>query len=683
MRPLVVLILVLGALAALLFALTTVTNGRGDEAHGLVAIPQHAPEVAPDMQAAQAVAEPAAPVRVAPDETRQAVEPDVRVSGARVAFGAIEGLVISKDGKPVQGAQVGLLNTRPSSLGDDIYALRGVDPPKPIAKAETGPDGTFEFRQLDPRKDWCLNVTHPDYVTYKTEMAIAVPEGGAWQETVTLESGIESQGIVRDARTSQPIEGALLVVDGPFARMGATKSATRKEAVTDKDGVYTFTNVGTNAQARVLTISAPGYATQVHPNFLMSAMTAAPTRVKNVRGRSRTEGVDHDFSLEPGTQIAGRVIDPERRGVSGVEVEAISQSGSLISQGMAKSGPGGEFLIEGLAEGIYTLRVTAANFDAHALQRVESGKTDVVIELFELGSVVGKVVDARGGGLSNFTVKARANFEGNKGYGSVVAQRNVRGARDGIFELKGLPEGEYVIEGIADGYASSFSDVFTATQGLVTGDVVVRMSQGGSISGVVLDRYSGDPIMGAEISTLENDYMDGALWELFGAVEDPSATTRTKVFTDQDGSFEVKRMTPGTYQVQVKARGYSTHAVKDIVVVEGQNTEVPTQALIRGAVIRGVVYGPEKQTLAGARVQISPSDQSFEGLQDARSDGSGHFVIENVRPGTYDLSATRPNSGAANPFEAIGDMQTSKIQVAIEDGKQYEFDLHITSGRDK
>lgn len=683
MRPLVVLILVLGALAALLFALTSVTDTRGDEDHGLVPVPQRATEESPDMRASQPLAEPAEATRVVAEDARQAVEPDLRAVGARVAFGAIEGVVITKDGTPVEGAKVGLLNVKPSSLGDDIYALRGVDPPKPVAKAETGPDGTFEFRQLDPRKDWCLSVTHPKYVSYKTEMAIPVPEGGSWQETVTLESGLESRGVVRDAKTNLPIEGVLLVVDGPFARMGATKSPTRMEATTDKDGVFTFTNVGANAQARVLTISAPGYATQVHPNFIMAAMADAPTRVKNVRGRARLEAQDHDFALEPGTVLAGRVVDPEQRGVAGVEVEAISQSGALISQGVARSGAKGEFLIEGLAEGIYTLRVTAANFDAHALQRVESGKTDILIELFELGSVVGKVVDPRGNGLTNFTVKARANFEGNKGYGSVVAQRNVKGARDGAFELKGLPEGEYVIEGIADGYASSFSEVFTATQGLATGDVVVRMSQGGSISGVVLDRYSGDPIAGAEISTLDNDYMDGALWELFGAVEDPSATTKVKVFTGQDGTFEVKRMTPGTYQVQVKARGYSAYSVKDIVVVEGQNTEVPSHLLIKGAVIRGVVYGPEKQIQAGARVQISPSDQSFDGQQDVRSDGAGRFAIENVRPGTYDLSATRPNSGSGNPFEAIGDMQTSKIQVTVEDGKQYEFDLHITSIRDK
>ena len=56
-------------------------------------------------------------------------------------------------------------------------------------------------------------------------------------------------------------------------------------------------------------------------------------------------------------------------------VEAMNQAGTIGCQGEAKSGKDGEFLIEGLAEGVYTVRVKATYFDASPLQRVEAGDT--------------------------------------------------------------------------------------------------------------------------------------------------------------------------------------------------------------------------------------------------------------------------------------------------------------------
>jgi len=256
----------------------------------------------------------------------------------------------------------------------------------------------------------------------------------------------------------------------------------------------------------------------------------------------------------------------------------------------------------------------------------------------------------------------------------VVAHRNVKGASDGRFELKGIPEGSYVIEGLAEGYASCFSDTFTATQGLVTSDIVVRMSRGGSMSGKIVSSYDGSPVSGAEVSTVDNDYESGQLWALFGALE-PSATTKTKVFTDAEGRFQIDVMTPGLYQVQVRARGFSAYSARDLQVVENQNTEIPQVNLIKGSVVRGVVYGAGKMPQPGASVQLSPTGFGFEGHRDARTDGSGRFVIENALPGSYQLSATRPASGSTNPFEAIADMKQSQVEISIEDGRVYDFDL--------
>jgi protocatechuate 3,4-dioxygenase beta subunit len=311
---------------------------------------------------------------------------------------------------------------------------------------------------------------------------------------------------------------------------------------------------------------------------------------------------------------------------------------------------------------------------------VEAGDTNVVIELFELATVSGTVVDGDGRPLSKFVVKARASNEISPVYGAVVAQKSVSDS-SGRFELSGLPEGSYVVEGLADGYASCFSEPFTATQGLATGDVVVRMTHGGSLTGKVLDAYDNSPVAGAEITTHENDWVDADFWEMFGALE-PSAMTKAKVFTDQNGEFTIDVMTPGTYQVQIRARGFAPEFVRDVQIVDGQNIDLPSRPLIKGASISGIVYGRDSAVASGATVQLSPTDlNEMQGNRQTRSDGTGRFAIESVRPGTYTLTATRPAGGAANPFEALADMKASEVTLTIEDGGRYEMELYLGSRR--
>ena len=108
-----------------------------------------------------------------------------------------------------------------------------------------------------------------------------------------------------------------------------------------------------------------------------------------------------------------------------------------------------------------------------------------------------------------------------------------------------------------------------------------------------------------------------------------------------------------------------------------QTTEIPAQLLIKGAVISGFVYGKGKVVQPGASVQLSPVEPNGEGHRTVRADGTGRFVIENARPGTYRLSATRPSSGSSNPFEAIADIRQSEVEISIEDGGRHEFDLHV------
>jgi len=474
----------------------------------------------------------------------------------------------------------------------------------------------------------------------------------------------------------------LLLVDSPMAAFAPKhQSAERIEAKTDATGAYTFFNVAPGRQT--LTVSAPGYATQVHYNFSMVNIGEPAKRFTNRMDDPSLESKEQDFELQPGKVIAGRVVGPEHQGVSGIEIEAVSQSGTIGSRGVASSTKSGEFLIEGLAEGLYTVRVNAEGYQSDPAQRVEAGDTNLLITLFEQASILGRVVDSAGRPLENFTCKVRAVNEASNAFGAVVAQKAYHGAQNGQFELPGVPEGEYVVEGIAAGYASSFSEPFSAVQGLVTSDVLVRMTKGGALRGLIVDSYSGAPIAGAEVSTKDNMWVEGDFFELFGEIE-PSALTKATVKTDAEGRFEFSVLTPADYQIQIKRKGYTPVFVNDVHVVEGQKTNLPTQTLAKGAVIRGVVHGKDGRVAPGANVMLTPVDNNLMwSNRKARADASGSYVVENAQAGTYKLSASRPDSNAASPFDAVVEMRQSEIEITIEDGGEYAFDLFMSGVREK
>lgn len=170
-----------------------------------------------------------------------------------------------------------------------------------------------------------------------------------------------------------------------------------------------------------------------------------------------------------------------------------------------------------------------------------------------------------------------------------MARRTIDRSTDGAFELGGLPEGVHVVEARAEGFAPSFSEPFRTLRDSTTKDVVVQMTWGGSLTGLVLDASSGMPIAGAEVFPLENSWLS-------------------------------------------------------------------------------VGTGPGSEPVRVARWDVPPPL------------ASGRFRIENVPPCTYRLSATRANP-SDDPFETIGDIRRSELEIRVADGSRHELDLDLGAER--
>ena len=537
-------------------------------------------------------------------------------------------------------------------------------------------------------------VTHDVYSTYEAN-GIEVPENGMVAEKITLEHALTLVGKVLDAETGVPIEAARLVLDNPLATFLPKKkqSRGRREATTDAEGFYGFKNMGGNQ--KTLVVSAEGYATQIHNNFgmMLAAKKAADDPPSPAVWTRRTrrdmaeqaklpqEPNERNFELKIGHTIAGRVVGPNGEGIPGVSIQALTQSGTVGSRGDAVSVSGGEFLIENIAEGLYTLRAEVEGFQSRPLQRIEADRTDVEILVAELGTVNGQVlIGETGKPVSDFTCRVRIAHPRNNSWGSVQAKGNFRDRRNGSFTLSGLPDGLYVVEATAHGFASAFSERFEVAQGSEARDVVVRLTKGGLLTGRVVDEYSGDPIAGAKVSTNENNYIDSEFFHLMNTLSD-SALTKASVRTDEAGEFEIELITPDTYQVEIQVAGYTKLILNNVTIGDGNVTDIGAQPLNRGAHVSGTVYGPEGELSAGAEVWLSPTDTNPWGQIQSRTDANGTFVMQNVKAGDYKLHASRPAGVRGHPFAPVVDMRNSEIEVSVEDGQEYSFELYMSNRR--
>ncbi len=688
MRPLAVLLLVVGALASLGFAMLSLLDGG----RGTTVITQ--PVVRP-VGGGEVFAKGDDPVlprevnELQPEPVRTALlEEESGVEGAHT--GLIRGMVVAVDGTPIKNAEVGLVRRRHGSSAL-VEALQMVDegqPAFPERKAQSDAAGRFQFASLEPSNDWLLVVSHEQYA--KVEVGpIDVPERGGVDELVTLRSGLALYGKISDASSGLPIAGALVVVDSPFASMlpSSRKSRAREEAITDSSGNYSFTNIG--AGQRTLSIAAEGFATKFISNFgneIRAEVSASRKPAVVRRNQAKVEAeldllpaepIEKNYELDVGQSIAGRIVGPDLSGIPDVVVNAVNQTGSSGSRGNTVSVEDGEFVINDLGPGVYTLFAEADGFQSTPLQRIDVGRTDVEMMLARQGSVSGRVVDAvTGKAMSGYTVRIRSLHPRNISWGGVVGKKVVRDQRDGAFLVEGISEGDYVAEAFARDYASSFSAPFRVEQGIQTRSIVVRLTKGGSIKGKVLDSYTGEPIAGARVETKENNYVDSEIMLILGSAGS-TATSIVETTTNEEGEYELSLLTPDVYQVRIEKRGFTTEILNDVKASDGAVTNMGTFRMLRGAVVTGTVLGPTGDPIAGANVVLRSVEPNDYSAYDTRTNANGLYTLRNAKAGMYKLSASRPPNANSNPFEAVVDINNSEIEIAVVDGGHHEHDLSL------
>lgn len=498
------------------------------------------------------------------------------------------------------------------------------------------------------------------------------------------------------------------------------KPPVRIKAVTDSEGRYRFEG-----------LPAGGYSLEPFaPNLVRSDSDDDDDKNDlNVADGATVEGID--FALSRGGVITGKITDSEGRPVIEEEIALKSADPTKYlnppsgeDQRMLYTDDRGVYRIFGLRPGRYIVSAGVSRNPVAGLilkrpKRVETfypGVTDearaksveltagaeasgidIKLSAADKGFIVsGRITDAESGApiTSALIVYSRVREENSDktredsfaGAPGGVTPTNIKGE----FRFDSVAPGRYKAEVQAIGLMGSgefYVDPFNfEVQSANIEKLEVKAHRGASISGVLMVENSD----GADNSDL-------AKLILIARLITPSQTSQNSASVSRvaaDGSFRIGGLKPGKIKlgmvpygeqrfsvVRIEHNGAELSAGIDIQANE-QITGVrvivaPTNCIIRGRV---TIQGDSSSSTSEILVNVRPQNGSdTRAPQSVTADSKGNFVIENLAPGDYVVSATASLPGPAGGRRASGEQN-----VTVTRGTPAEVNLVLKlTERDK
>src|SRR5580704_2368224 len=275
----------------------------------------------------------------------------------------------------------------------------------------------------------------------------------------------------------------------------------------------------------------------------------------------------------------------------------------------------------------------------------------------------------------------------------------------GHFLLESVPPGSYDLQVSHNGYVDAEygqrklggpGAVLTLISGQRMTDLILKLAHTAAISGHVFDE-DGEPVAKAAVITYRASKRQGKEQEID---EDP-------ILTNDLGEFRIFDLAPGRYYIAVNYRredsfhrdapaanqklnsGYlpsyypnTVDPAKAQAISVGAGDEIrPVDFFLRGSrfvTVRGRVICdiPGISAVTG-RVSLNPQGpglaQALQGLEDNFRLKDGSFVIRNVPPGTYDLTASFNGNDSGDWYLArrqleVGNSDVDGVTITISRG---------------
>lgn len=515
-------------------------------------------------------------------------------------------------------------------------------------------------------------------------------------------------GRVTSAGKPLPRALVLLTLEGSF---GPNRNLPSR-AITDEEGRYRLTGVAAGSYTII----------PFTPTFVVPTEGTYGQQGKALTLAEGEEVTGLDFSLIRGAVISGRVTDSDGRPVIDQRVNIMrvdergQRSGSPLNAFMFSTDDRGAYRVYGLSPGRY--KVSVGDSPDSGMVRVGFGggiyartfHPDVtdesraeVIDLTAGGEATG--VDIKLGRASNTFVatgriidadsgKPLANLQ--YGHGAIVGQSNIgafawtdnRSNDNGEFRIEGLAPGRFAAFVVSTEQTEFYSEpaVFEVSDSNVSG-IEIKVRRGSSISGVAEMDGAADADTQAKMSKLE--------LRAFVRTEDVSPPSLSAILINPDGSFRISGLHAGKVRIVLGGyppqKGFTLLRVERDGAVQPDGVEVHANEAVSGVrvvvgygtgVVRGEVTIQGGQLTSDMRLGVSAHRVGDEAqvINGTGVDARGHFSLEGLRPGEYEISVRLtivkpPAPGGAPSPVRVPPRMLAKQNVNVSNGNETQVTL--------
>jgi len=532
----------------------------------------------------------------------------------------VKALILDESARPIAGARVTWTKAPPRTF----LGRRFFFGPERGEHATSQTDGRVEARGF-ATGSYSFTVAASGYGKQTLPPVDVAPGPAVELGEIVLTAETLLSGVVVDRQGGPIPDVQILAVGNPeFAAFAGMREGDLL-ATTDGEGKFTIHD-RRRGERLALSFAAEGLATKVLPNVEVGA--TEPLRVV----------------LEPTLEVAGRVLDEDRRPVANAELNVTRRSEGRFFAGFmdAVSDADGAFRLRDVQPGLSVLEAEAEGFEPTKLAGLElvAGQNleGIEVTLHRGASLTGQVLDARNEPLRGARVMALSEMEPRAMTSTDAA---------GQFRLAGLPTGNLLV--VAQD--STGEREARATTKIETGEntITLRFASGVAVSGRVQDE-AGQPVPEATV--------------LLNALTGEQGFTR--ITSRSDGTFSADSVAPGTYRIMIWKDGFQRLELPNPLTVATTPIAGLEITLLRGGAIEGRIQGLAEQDLA--RVEISASSAGRRSATGTVRPG-GTYRMDGLEPGDYEVQAREPGGSQARARAKVEAGQTANADLAFgEDG---------------
>jgi hypothetical protein len=488
------------------------------------------------------------------------------------------------------------------------------------------------------------------------------------QEVKTAEMGSIS-GQVR--LNEEPVQGITVIL----SQKNRNPASPFAKTITDKEGRFQF-----KLQEKgdfIISAFAPGYVTG-------SPGSSASRFGKQVTVAQGEEVSGIDLVLRRGCAITGRVVNARKQPVieTAIYLQPLDEKGQvrlnyITNSQMYLTDDRGVYRLYGLFPGRYRVGVGERakggpiTFPTGFYQRTyypnvtdeskatilelsegeEANHIDITIEShLDTYSVAGHIIDADSskpvaGLVYGYGAVVNNKFEDSPAIGGIPSTGK------GEFLIQGLIPGRYLFFIVNDEKTESYSEpVSIEVKDADITDAVIKVGQGASISGTVTIEGMSEselPKMLSQLTILVN---------MLPAMPEAPRLFVPKV--NADGKFYISGLREGTAQIYIGNQSGAMNILRmERNGVEQEVLEVKKGEHITGmqlilsygtGILRGQIKAENGLLPEGLQIVAKREGQERNWL--LQVDARGHFALENIPPGKYELFLTQRETAGSEPL---------------------------------